>query len=59
MKKIVCNLCGETETKQEYFKIKVTSPYFDVRDIKAHCCPVCYKKLYNFLFPRKDGEKNV
>lgn len=59
MKKIICNLCGETITSFERFKIKVTSPFIDVKDIKAHCCPVCYEKLYNFLFPEKDGEENV
>lgn len=60
MKKIICNLCGETITSfEQRFKIKVTSPFIDVRDIKAHCCRECYEQLYNFLFPRKDDEENV
>lgn len=53
MKKIFCDICNEViETdmlKAPHFTIKITSPFCDVKDIKAHCCDECYEKLMKLL----------
>lgn len=53
MKKIFCDICNEViETdmcKVPHFTIKITSPFCDVKDIKAHCCDECYPKLMELL----------
>lgn len=57
MKKIVCNLCGKSLGDLR-FKIKVTSPYIDVKDFTAHCCGKCFDKLYDLLFPKEAHHDN-
>lgn len=59
MKKIYCDICKEViETdmqKVPHFTIKITSPFIDVKNIKAHCCDECYPKLMKLL-NRNDEE---
>lgn len=59
MKKIFCDICDkviETDTcKTPHFTIKITSPFSDVANLKAHCCEDCYDKLMALL-NRKDGD---
>mgnify|MGYP003293536648 CR=1 FL=1 len=50
MKKIICNTCGvEISKRKNHFKIKVKSPFINVRDFTAHCCDDCFEKLYGFF----------
>lgn len=53
MKKIFCDICNEViETdvnKVPHFTIKITSPFIDVKNIKAHCCEDCYRNLMQLL----------
>lgn len=54
MKIINCNMCG-TRLKvgknelQNYYKIKIKTPYIDVVDIHAHCCDDCFSNLVKIL----------
>lgn len=61
MKKIYCDICNEViETdmrKVPHFTIKITSPFSDVKDIKAHCCEDCYHNLMQLL-NRHEEEEN-
>lgn len=60
MKKIFCDICNEViETdmqKVPHFTIKITSPFIDVKNIKAHCCDECYEKLM-VLLNRAESEE--
>ena len=53
MKKIFCDICDKVlamdTRKESYFTIKITSPFIDVADLKAHCCADCYDKLMVLL----------
>ena len=60
MKKIFCDICDtliETDTYNEpHFTIKITSPFCDVKNLKAHCCEECYPKLMKLL--NRESEDN-
>lgn len=53
MKKIICNICDKTmlspNYKEPYFRVKITSPFIDVRNTKVHCCADCFDKMMNFF----------
>lgn len=53
MKKIFCDICNDvlqTDTyKGSFFTLKITSPFCDIKNIKAHCCDECYDKLMKLL----------
>ncbi len=61
MKIINCDICGDViETdmrKVPHFTIKITSPFCDVKDIKAHCCEECFDNLMKFLNRYEQEEK--
>lgn len=58
MKKIICNLCGETlvagSVKHGHFKVKITSPFIDVRDVTVHCCTNCYDSMMKAFHQLKE-----
>lgn len=60
MKKTFCDICKGELADDTYdaphFTIKITSPFCDVKNIKAHCCDECYPKLMKLL--NRDSEDN-
>lgn len=61
MKKTFCDICGEllaTDTcNTPHFTVKITSPFCDIKNLKAHVCTDCYDKLMIFL-NRTENEDN-
>lgn len=62
MKKVFCDICDrllETDTcKESHFTVKITSPFCDMKNLKAHVCTDCYDKLMIFL-NRAESEDNA
>lgn len=61
MKKIFCDICNGVLSDDTYnaphFAIKITSPFIDVKNIKAHCCDECYPKMMKLLNRHEEENK--